>query len=125
MSGELQGEDEPGEDGMQHMWVSNTPGPTMPGRSLVPSDMCASESLKINIFYTFSKPGGHRKTPPPTVFYGYFSSWNTFKWGKKTASNVFSHAEENSPSFSFSMGQRYILQETEGWKRGVKGSFSK
>lgn len=50
MSGELQGEDEPGEDGMQHMWVSNSLGPMMPGRSFIPSDMCASEFLKINIF---------------------------------------------------------------------------
>lgn len=50
MSGELQGEDEPGEDGMQHMWVSNAAGPTMPGRAFIPSDTCASEVLKINIF---------------------------------------------------------------------------
>lgn len=50
VSGELQGEDEPGEDGMQHMWVSNSLGPMMPGRSFIPSDMCASEFLKINIF---------------------------------------------------------------------------
>lgn len=93
----------------------------MPGRSFIPYDMCASEFLKINFFlYIFPARVASQNTNTDG-FYGYFSSWNAFKWEK---TSVFSHAEDNSHSFSFSMGQTYILRETEGWKGGVKGRFS-
>lgn len=92
MSGELQGEDEPGEDGTQHMWVSNTLGPTMPGRSFIPSDKCASEFLKIHIFIIiihFPSRGGHHKTPTPTGFLWLFFILEHVRIGKKKQHQMF------------------------------------
>lgn len=108
MSGELQGEDEPGEDGMQHMWVSNTLGPTT---SFIPSDMCASQSLKIHIFLYIFQARGPSQNTNTDVFFMVIFHLGTRSNRKKTASNGFSHAYDNSPSFSFSMDQTYILQD--------------